>query len=140
MACLSERPRSSRAWARPALSTMAARVPFSPSWRISAGTVAGGVQITARSGALARSATLAATGRPASLVYFGLTGWMAPRKPPAIRLCSSVAPRLPGRSEAPISATERGAKSLPRLRTLIAPACALANRLKPANSLDWTAT
>ncbi|MCY1553232.1 hypothetical protein D9M68_896970 [compost metagenome] len=43
----------------PAVTTMAARVPRSPSAWISGTTVAAGVQITARSGASGRAATLA---------------------------------------------------------------------------------
>ena len=113
------RPRESRAVATPALITMAARVPSSPRVRTMPGIVAGGVQMMARSGACGRRATSCQTCRPSSVSYFGLTGNSGPLKPPSRRLRRIVAPTLPGRSDAPTRATDFGANSCLRLRTLI---------------------
>ena len=54
---LSDSPESSTASRKPALKTTAARVPRWPRTSISSGTVAAGVQMTARSGAIGRSLT-----------------------------------------------------------------------------------
>ena len=54
-------------------STTAARVPFAASSVIRPATVAGGVQMTASSGAPGKSATRAWQGRPSSDACFGLT-------------------------------------------------------------------
>ena len=62
---------------KPAVITTAARQPRAPSSPINPGTLAGGVQITARSGAAGRSATLATTGAPRS----GRRGLNAIRSP-----------------------------------------------------------
>ncbi len=65
-AASSSRFRSSRPWAvpspsppspNPAVMTTMPRVPRRPSWSTRAGTVSGGVAITARSGVTGRSAT-----------------------------------------------------------------------------------
>src|SRR5690606_12142350 len=41
----------------------------------------------------------------------GLTGYTGPLKPVVIRFCKTRYPMLPGRREAPITATERGRKN-----------------------------
>jgi hypothetical protein len=114
----------------PALSTTAALHPCAPSTPTMAGTVAAGVQITASSGACGRSATLRATGRPSSSSYFGLTGQIGPLKPPLARFDSTVAPTLPDRAEAPITATDRGEKKKFRFRTLILSLPAISRRIR----------
>src|SRR4051812_4040209 len=83
------------------------------------GTAAGGVQMIARSGADGSAAAEGYTLSPASTECFGLTGKIAPLNPAASRLPSTVLPTLPCRSEAPITATERGLKRYSRLRTVI---------------------
>ncbi|GAB1390964.1 hypothetical protein MASR1M6_31460 [Rubrivivax sp.] len=63
---------------RPAVITTAARVPSAPRSAISPGSVAGGVQMTASSGACGRSCTRATTGMPSSSVAFGFTAISRP--------------------------------------------------------------
>ena len=58
---------------RPAVITMAPRVPISPKASIKPGTVAGGVHNTARSGACGKSLTRACTAWPSSVACFGFT-------------------------------------------------------------------
>ncbi len=105
------------AWSRPAVTTTAARVPRRPSSSMRPGTVAAGVQITARSGTWGSSATLAYTGTPPISRCLGLTPSTWPWKP-ARRLRQTVAPTLPGRSDAPSTATVAGANMASRLRML----------------------
>jgi hypothetical protein len=50
------------------------------------------------------------TGWPSSSPPLGLTAISGPAKPPWRRLRQTVAPTLPGRAEAPITATDRGSK------------------------------
>ena len=108
--CVSETPSGPRA-SRPAEITIAALVPRAPRSSISFGTVGAGVQITARSGTPGRSSTDAKAVRPAMRAWRRLTGQIGPSKPPASRLLMTVAPTLPGRSEAPITATASGSSS-----------------------------
>ena len=70
------------ALSRPAVTTMAARVPRLPSSAISGATVAAGVQITARSGASGRAATSAKVFTPARSACLGLTGYSRPPNTP----------------------------------------------------------
>ena len=104
----------------PAVMTMAARVPRAPSWRISAATPAGGVQISASSGACGSAATLGQAFTSSTVACLRLTAYSAPSKPPWRRLRHTVAPTLPGRSEAPMTATDRGCSRLSRWRMLMA--------------------
>ena len=90
----------------PAVMTIAARVPSRPSSSISPGTVRGGVQITARSGGCGRSPTRAWHGYAVERRVLGIDREERPREVPARRLRQTVAPTLPARSEAPITATE----------------------------------
>ena len=103
----------------PALITIAARVPSRPSSAISAANVAGGVQITARSGTVGSLPGRAKHSTPSSLPCLGLTGWIAPANPPARRLRQTVAPTLPARSEAPTTQIEVGSSRQSRWRTLM---------------------
>lgn len=105
---------------RPAVMTIAARVPCSPSSVIRPGTVAGGVQITARSGTVGRSATRACTRSPSSSRWRGLTACTGPAKAPARRLRHTVAPTLAGRSDAPTTATDAGSSRRSRWRIVMA--------------------
>ena len=92
----------------PALMTIAQRVPLAPSAAIKPGTVAAGVQITARSGTPGRDATSGQAIWPAICACLGLTSQIGPLKPPPCRLRRIWVPRLPGWSDAPIKATEAG--------------------------------
>ena len=108
MACCNVRP-SAACWPlRPAVSTIAARVPLRPSASTSAGTVGAGVHTTAKSGAAGSDATSANAGRPATSERRRFTGHTGPAKPAASRLRITSAPMLRSRSDAPITAIERG--------------------------------
>ena len=97
--------------------TIAARVPSAPSSPISAGTVAGGVQITARSGACGRSATRAKHRLAVERRVLRVDGVDRARRSRRRAGCAStVAPTLPGRCDAPITATERGVSRRSRWR------------------------
>ena len=104
---------------KPALSTTAARVPRAPSSATRAGTVAGGVQITASSGATGRLRTSGWQGSPSSVAWRGFTAQRGPRKRPSRTLRQTVAPTLPGRAEAPMTAIEAGSKKWSRWRMLM---------------------
>jgi hypothetical protein len=103
----------------PAVSTMTARVPRAPRAATRPGTVAGGVQITARSGAEGSAAMSAWQGSPSRSVCFGFTAQRAPAKP-ARTFRHTVPPTLAGRALAPITATDRGSKRGSRLRIVMA--------------------
>jgi hypothetical protein len=75
------------------------------------GTVAGGVQMMARSGACGRSATLRQTAQAGEFIVLRIDRIQRALEAAGRRLCSTVAPTLPGRSEAPTSATDFGANS-----------------------------
>ena len=98
----------------PAVSTTAARVPRTPKASISPGTLAGGVQITARSGACGRAATSGKQTSSPRRSRLGFTGQRGPVKGACRTLRQTVAPTLPGRSEAPKTATLRGVRSWSR--------------------------
>lgn len=70
-------------------------------------------------GAAGGSVTLAYAFRPATVGCRLFTGHVCPVKPPARRFRIIVAPTLFGLSDAPISATERGASKYSRFRLLI---------------------
>src|SRR6185503_18209202 len=118
IAALRVRPSAVRSRPSPAVKTIAARVPRSPNSAMSPGTVAGGVQITASSGADGRSATRGYAVRPETAAYFGLTGQTGPANPASSRLRITVAPTLWGRSDAPTTATEPGRNKNLRLRVV----------------------
>ena len=105
---------------RPAVRTIAAFAPRWPSSAIKGGTVAGGVQMTARSGATGRLATSGYASTPATAWYFGFTGITGPANPPNSRLRITVAPTLLGRVEAPMTAMEPGRRRKSRCRMLTA--------------------
>ena len=90
---------------------------------ISPGTVSGGVQITARSGGSGRSRTRANARWPSSSGCFGLTACTAPANEPARRLRHTVAPTLPARADAPMTATERGVSRRSRWRMVTVGMC-----------------
>lgn len=77
------------------------------------GTVAAGVQITARSGQPGSVSISGNTARPSNCRYFGFTGQIFPWKPPLIRFASTVAPTLPRRAEAPTTAIDCALKNAP---------------------------
>ena len=104
---------------RPAVSTMAARVPRSASCATRPGTVAGGVQRTANSGTCGSAATSLNTGTPSSVSSRGFTGHSAPLKS-CFRLRQTVAPTLAGRSDAPSTTTLAGSNRESRFRMLMA--------------------
>jgi hypothetical protein len=120
MACSSVDPSSAAGSFSPAVRTMAARVPLWPSCEMRSGTVRAGLQMMASSGAAGSESTSGHAAPPATVAWRGLTGQMAPSKPPAFKFESTTAPTLPGLSEAPITAIDRGWKRDSRLRTLIA--------------------
>jgi hypothetical protein len=105
---------------RPAVITIAARVPSAPSAATRPGIVAGGVHSTAMSGGAGRASTVAWQGWPSSSLRDGLTACTGPLKAPARRLRHTVAPTLPGRSDAPTTATEAGSSRRSRWRIVIA--------------------
>ena len=107
MFCSRVRPLAVMAF-KPALSTMAARVPLCPSADSSSGTVSAGVQMTAKSGAKGNEFTSGQAGSPSTCACLALTGQIGPLKPPNLRLCKTTDPKLPSRSEAPMRATEVG--------------------------------
>ena len=103
----------------PAVITMAARVPSRPSSAIRPGTVSGGVHSTARSGACGRSAARANTGYAVERGVLGIDRRRSgPANVPARRLRHTVAPTLPTRSDAPMTATDFGSSSRSRWRML----------------------
>jgi hypothetical protein len=104
---------------KPAVSTTAALVPPSPRALISPGTLAGGVQIRASSGACGSAATSAKQGASSIMLCLGFTGQIGPVKPPLRRLRQTVPPTLLARGEAPITATEAGSKRKSRWRMLM---------------------
>ena len=104
---------------KPAVTTTAARAPRAPRSAISAGIVAGGVAITARSGVPGRAETLGKHGRPATSVSCGLTAQIGPAKPPAFKLRARTAPTDPGRLLAPIRAMAAGWNRASKLRVVI---------------------
>ena len=125
MACSSDEPSLARPCFSPALSTMAARVPLRPSSPTRSGTVAAGVQITARSGVPGSDSTSGQARSPSTVPLRRSTSHTGPLKPAERRLRHTTMPRLPGRSEIPMTATDRGANRVSRLRTLMpVPQCA----------------
>ena len=103
----------------PAVSTTAARVPCAASCWIRPTTASGGTQITARSGTWGRSAALEYTLSGPNRLCLGFTANKAPLNPPSRRLRQTVAPTLPGRSDAPNTATEAGRNRESRCRMLM---------------------
>ena len=103
----------------PAVMTMAACVPRAPSSRMSSATPAGGVQISASSGVRGSAATLGQAFTPSTLAWLRFTAYSAPSNPPWRRLRHTVEPTLPGRSEAPTTATDSGCSRLSRWRMLM---------------------
>ena len=103
----------------PAVMTQAALQPSLPRSPTIFGTVRGGVTITARSGTSGRSDIRFAQGSPCRLSCLGFTGQTGPSKPPSMMLRITTEPTDPSRSDAPITATERGARTLSRLRIVI---------------------
>ena len=101
---------------RPAVMTIAARV--EPAQLVDRVRPCPAAQITARSGAVGRSATPAWHATPSSVAWRGLTAWIGPAKVPARRFRQTVAPTLPARSDAPITQTEVGSRRRSRWRTL----------------------
>jgi len=97
---------------------IAARVPRPPSIWTMPGHVDGGVQMIATVGASGRSPALPTHAWPSSMSYFGLTAHTGPSKPPSISRFQTIAPVLPGRFEAPITATDFGRNNASRLRTV----------------------
>src|SRR5690606_35142326 len=102
---------------KPALSTIAKRTPRAAQCPTASSTAGAGTTMTATVGAACggRSRTLGQQGRPSISRCAGLTRWSSPRNSPwTVRLSSVRRPRLPGRSDAPTSTTERGPKSSAR--------------------------
>ena len=103
----------------PAVMTIAARVPRSPNSWIRSGTVAGGVQITPRSGVTGTLATSGYVSTPATAGYFGFTGMIGPVKPDLSRFRITTPPMLCGLFDAPMMAMDEGLNKNSRLRTLM---------------------
>ena len=108
MACCSVRRPSGALACSPALMTMAQRVPLAPNAAIKVGTVAAGVQITARSGTPGSEATSGQTSCPPMRGRLGFTIQIGPLKPAPWRLRRITVPKLSGWSDAPIKAMEDG--------------------------------
>ena len=104
---------------RPAVSTMAARVPRSPSSAMTAGTVWAGVATIARSGAAGREAMSLKQARPLMVSCFGFTGQIGPLKPASHTFLVTNKPTEPSRGDAPMMATERARKAYSRLRMVM---------------------
>lgn len=79
-----------------------------PSAAIKVGTVAAGVQITARSGTPGKESTSGQTSCPSMRGLLGFTNQIGPLKPAPWRLRMITLPRLSGWSDAPIKAMETG--------------------------------
>ena len=68
----------------------------------------GGVQMTASSGTPGSDATSGQARWPSTSACRAFTSQTGPLKPPSLRFRSSTEPKLPSRSDAPMSATEAG--------------------------------
>ena len=99
--------------------TTAARVPRAPSAATMPGTVAGGVQMIARSGIEGRLAMSAWQGIPSTAWYFGLTASTGPSKPAPARLRATTLPTEARVWLAPIRATDFGLNTWSRLRMVM---------------------
>ena len=87
------------------------RPPRAPRSAMMPGTVAGGVAITARSGARRQRRRRARSrAGPSPRRCFGFTGQTGPSNPPLQDIAPAPRPRPSRRSEAPITATERGCR------------------------------
>jgi len=74
-------------------------------------TVSAGVMMMANSGVSGMSRTLVWAGMPSTWRRLELTAWTTPPKGLLMRFQKRVRPTLAGRSDAPITATERGTKN-----------------------------
>jgi hypothetical protein len=92
IACLSSNPRRPAPSPKPVVMTTAAPVPRAPSAATMPGTVAGGVQMIARSGIEGRLAMSVWQGIPSTAWYFGLTASTRPSKPAPDRLRATTLP------------------------------------------------
>lgn len=85
-----------------------ALTPRRPASISSLGTLGVGVAMIASSGALGKSARRRYAGRLPMCRWRRLTQYSGPLKPPVASLRASSSPKEPGRSLAPINATEAG--------------------------------
>ena len=88
---------------------MAKGTPRAAAWRSAGFTCTAGTEISTRSGVLGSEAMSGQQRMPATVSRFGLTSITSPLKSECLsRLMSARPPMLPGSSEAPTRATERG--------------------------------
>ncbi len=99
---------------KPAETIMAPRTPARARSLTTPGTVGAGVAITARSISSGIVPTAGYDLMPKTLERFGLTGKTVPPKGLVTRFQTRERPTLPSRSEAPMTATERGLKNTSR--------------------------
>jgi len=99
---------------KPAEITTAAFTPARPQASMMLGTVGAWVAITARSRRCGMSSTEAKQGTPCTWSCLGFTANSLPWNPDSTMFLMITAPIEPSRSEAPITATERGSNRLLR--------------------------
>src|SRR3990170_5773101 len=102
------RPSGVPASAKPPAPTTAALTPFSAQARTASTVWAAGTTVMAQSAGSGRSATDRRHGTPSTSPPAGLTGYMAPANPPALRLRTTAGPILPGVGAAPVAAPRLG--------------------------------
>ena len=103
--------------AKPPVRTTRARTPLAAQARATSTTAFVGTTITASSTSPSTSAIVGTVGRPATSPPRTLTRCSGPENPAASRLRTTSPPTVPGRRDAPITATEDGRRTCPTAAT-----------------------